>query len=640
MKASKNAAADRSSSAAAAALTAGGRAAAVAVAAAAVVAGYQLVCRFLSFLFPANDWGPGTGERLADKYKYVILLASALYLPAVWFLQRIMSSRPPFSLQTAAFLWNLTLSLLSWLGVITALMHQPRMFITAWFPEQQFAPPVRVVITLFTLTKAIEFGDTFVLVLKKKPLTFLHVYHHLTVSLYCWHAQAVNADFAHAFALMNLAVHALMYLYFALSCCTSATPKPNTTTTNTTTTNTNTITTNTTITNTTITNTTITNTTITNTTTSSGRKLLHQVLRRSRPFITVLQIVQMLVGASLAFQATLRPHHASQVLNAQLAVGMYMSYAVLFMHLYCSSYLPHLSSSRLIALLLLHACAAAGAYKLCTVKGGYHLASHLAAAAAASLSSSTFMASRKNTNSTNSSSNSSNNNRLLLALQLMISPLLGAAQIVVKQEKEGDATAAAAAATAATAAEPKAAATAAAAAAAVVAAAAEAAAAEAKDTGSEGEPSRCLSLSSTSADTATLSSSISSNEDFETLTSSPSSNESISPATTPSRVAAAAAAAAARKQAAVNGGDTDKRTKAPKAQQHRGSETLLHRLVTRERKLEVDWVSVAAAVAAAAAPAVYGQLCCSDWALGFSVFGALRWTIEAQLANRMTVFCS
>ncbi|KAL8270576.1 hypothetical protein Esti_005475 [Eimeria stiedai] len=547
MKASKGAA-ERSSAAAA-----GFRAAAVAVAAAASVAGYQLVCSFLSYLFPENAWGPGTGERLADKYKGPILVASALYLPAVYLLQRVMASRPAYSLQTAAFLWNLSLSMLSWIGVITALVHQPHMFLTAWFPERQFAPPVRVVITLFTLTKAVEFGDTFVLVLKKKPLTFLHVYHHLTVSLYCWHAQFVNADFAHAFALMNLGVHALMYLYFALSCCTSA-AKPGT-----------------------------------SSSSSSGRRLLHQVLRRCRPFITVLQIVQMLVGANLAFQATLQHHDASQVFNAQLAVCMYLSYAVLFMHLYCSSYLPHLSSNRLIALLLLHSFAAAGVYKLYTVSGVYGLVTQLAAAAAVSLSFSLFVASRKNS----SNSSNSSKDKMLLALQLTTSLLLGAAQIIVKPHKEADGGAAAAA--------PKAA----------------EAEREAKDTGPESEPSRCLSLTSTSADTSTLSSCVSSNEDFENLTSTPSSAESISPATTPTR---AAAAAAERKQAASKEEGAVKSTQTGKAGRHKCGESLLQRLVTRERKLQVDWISVTAAVAAAAAPAVYGQLCCSDWALGLCVF--------------------
>lgn len=32
-----------------------------------------------------------------------------------------------------------------------------------------------------------EFGDTWLLVLKKKPIIFLHWYHHMTVLLYSWH---------------------------------------------------------------------------------------------------------------------------------------------------------------------------------------------------------------------------------------------------------------------------------------------------------------------------------------------------------------------------------------------------------------------------------------------------------------------
>ena len=52
-------------------------------------------------------------------------------------------------------------------------------------------PNTRAVVTLFTLTKALEFGDTVLLALRKRPITFLHAYHHLTVvSTHNIHTQA------------------------------------------------------------------------------------------------------------------------------------------------------------------------------------------------------------------------------------------------------------------------------------------------------------------------------------------------------------------------------------------------------------------------------------------------------------------
>ena len=55
------------------------------------------------------------------------------------------------------------------------------------------------------------------LVLAKKPVIFLHWYHHFTVLLYCWHAYATRSSTGLYFTAMNYGVHALMYYYFALT---------------------------------------------------------------------------------------------------------------------------------------------------------------------------------------------------------------------------------------------------------------------------------------------------------------------------------------------------------------------------------------------------------------------------------------
>ena len=41
---------------------------------------------------------------------------------------------------------------------------------------------------LFIYSKVPELVDTAFVVLRKKPLIFLHWYHHVTVLLYCWHS--------------------------------------------------------------------------------------------------------------------------------------------------------------------------------------------------------------------------------------------------------------------------------------------------------------------------------------------------------------------------------------------------------------------------------------------------------------------
>ncbi|CAN0512742.1 unnamed protein product [Discosporangium mesarthrocarpum] len=52
-----------------------------------------------------------------------------------------------------------------------------------------------------------ELGDTFFIVLRKKPLIFLHWYHHVTVLLYCWHSYYEQTTYGLYFICMNYTVH-------------------------------------------------------------------------------------------------------------------------------------------------------------------------------------------------------------------------------------------------------------------------------------------------------------------------------------------------------------------------------------------------------------------------------------------------
>ena len=49
-------------------------------------------------------------------------------------------------------------------------------------------------VTLCRRRKIPELIDTVFIVLRKKPLIFLHWYHHVTVVLYCWHSFAQRSS--------------------------------------------------------------------------------------------------------------------------------------------------------------------------------------------------------------------------------------------------------------------------------------------------------------------------------------------------------------------------------------------------------------------------------------------------------------
>lgn len=61
-----------------------------------------------------------------------------------------------------------------------------------------------------------ELFDTYFIVIHKKPLIFLHWYHHISVLLYCWHAFVTKAPSGLIFCAMNYGVHAMMYFYYFL----------------------------------------------------------------------------------------------------------------------------------------------------------------------------------------------------------------------------------------------------------------------------------------------------------------------------------------------------------------------------------------------------------------------------------------
>ena len=49
-------------------------------------------------------------------------------------------------------------------------------------------PPVAVWGWIYALSKIAELGDTAFIVLRKRPLPFLHWYHHVTVLVFTWYS--------------------------------------------------------------------------------------------------------------------------------------------------------------------------------------------------------------------------------------------------------------------------------------------------------------------------------------------------------------------------------------------------------------------------------------------------------------------
>ncbi|KAL0528521.1 LOW QUALITY PROTEIN: putative GNS1/SUR4 family [Leishmania shawi] len=70
----------------------------------------------------------------------------------------------------------------------------------------------------FNLSKIPELMDTVLLLLKRKPIPFIHWYHHISVMLFCWHAHVSGISNGLGFAVMNMggALHHVLLLRCAL----------------------------------------------------------------------------------------------------------------------------------------------------------------------------------------------------------------------------------------------------------------------------------------------------------------------------------------------------------------------------------------------------------------------------------------
>ncbi|CCW67903.1 unnamed protein product [Phytomonas sp. Hart1] len=247
----------------------------------------------------------------------VPVLVTILYMVVVLYVpDNVMRHRRPFNLIHLNRAWNLLLTGFSLIGVFhtgirlwemlseaffapgtrdvglpTRLLEAFYPAICVWKEENFFNGSVGFFVLAFILSKPFETFDTVFLVAQKKPVSFLHWYHHVTVMLYGWHAYTMTISSGLIFAVMNYAVHSVMYLYYFLCSC--------------------------------------------------G---LRAYIRPIAPFITFLQILQMVLGAVIEaasyYLATYsRRRCDANRQNSKLGLIMYLSYLALFTKLFYENYL-------------------------------------------------------------------------------------------------------------------------------------------------------------------------------------------------------------------------------------------------------------------------------------------------------------
>eukprot|EP00177_Eucheuma_denticulatum_P008526 GFKZ01015512.1.p1 GENE.GFKZ01015512.1~~GFKZ01015512.1.p1 ORF type:complete len:285 (-),score=26.14 GFKZ01015512.1:481-1335(-) len=155
-------------------------------------------------------------------------LAIVSYLALIFSLQRLMRHRPPIRVPLLTFVHNLflcILSLLMCLGVVTEIL---KLLINNPFPTSMryiLCDPNSHSMTsrlgwwmyVFYLSKFYELIDTLIMVLKKRPLNFLHVYHHCIVIPLFYVYMSTSMILQWILVVANSSVHVAMYYYYAMS---------------------------------------------------------------------------------------------------------------------------------------------------------------------------------------------------------------------------------------------------------------------------------------------------------------------------------------------------------------------------------------------------------------------------------------
>ena len=219
----------------------------------------------------------------------------------VFYIPERLATKPGYNLRTTWALWNLLLSAFSAIGMYRTVPYLAKHLISHgfhfttcedprnWFLRYDEPNPVGFWVTLFIYSKIPELIDTIFLVFQKKPVIFLHWFHHVTVLLYCWHAFSNWTASGLWFVAMNFSVHSVMYFYYFLSI--------------------------------------------------SGFKSLAKPLA---PLITSIQMIQMIVGCLVTYNTAVTKQNGGECAvnsaNYKLGLAMYGTYfglfAVLFYNLY------------------------------------------------------------------------------------------------------------------------------------------------------------------------------------------------------------------------------------------------------------------------------------------------------------------
>ncbi|KKY34365.1 putative elongation of fatty acids protein 3 [Diaporthe ampelina] len=169
--------------------------------------------------YPVSEFRFVTGETPMSTLKETGIFV-VLYYFVIFGGRELMRNREPFKLKAFFLVHNFYLTAIS--GILLALFIEQLLptvvrggiFHAICDHDGGWTQPLVVLYYLNYLTKYLELLDTVFLFLKKKPLTFLHCYHHGATAVLCYTQLLGSTSVSWVVISLNLTVHVLMYWYY------------------------------------------------------------------------------------------------------------------------------------------------------------------------------------------------------------------------------------------------------------------------------------------------------------------------------------------------------------------------------------------------------------------------------------------
>lgn len=176
------------------------------------------------------NWADSISDSRTARWLFVpSILSPAVfviaYLVLIWLLPKVMKDKEPFQLTNLLLLYNTAMVLLNFYISVELFLSTTAAGYS--YSCQKFNPSyepkelrVTSVLWWFYFSKIVELLDTIFFLLRKKnnQVSFLHVYHHITMVCLWWIGiKWVPSGQSFFSAMVNSLVHTIMYSYYGLS---------------------------------------------------------------------------------------------------------------------------------------------------------------------------------------------------------------------------------------------------------------------------------------------------------------------------------------------------------------------------------------------------------------------------------------